>query len=514
MTDEERQKRNALCDWLVKEGIGDKSIEDAITNAEILAILAVELRRKDCLACVLEWYAALGQRSLSDEQAIFVDFGLASAIAGERYNTRWQWEQPTLARELYLLRRAISNPRFGGLPPHNRCMILNNLGNRLRVAGRYVEALGCWDRTLELEANFGMALFNRAKTLAAYAGCLADAGKSAIFLFVAHQAVTAALAPTAVYTHIHDALSVEEARKLKVWIESVADIPGIASNDPLAWPDDSGSEEERGYRRWCLTRRLFLDPANDLGQYAVAAADSLWLPSHVVPVDSPHTFDGFFDQMKQEYVSARWMLYEGLNAKTPHFSDRGVPLYATEARPALSLAVEKLKAAYRISYSLFDKISFFLNSYMCLGIPEKQVKFRGIWRPGEKSPIRKEFDQTGNWGFCALYWLAKDFFEKENDEVAEPGARSLSDIRNHLEHKYLRVTVGVPQARSPDELAFVVSRKEFEAKALHLLALARAALIYLAIGIGFEERRRAPGRIEEQLHELSLPPFLADAEKV
>lgn len=43
--------------------------------------------------------------------------------------------------------------------------------------------------------------------------------------------------------------------------------------------------------------------------------------------------------------------------------------------------------------------------------------------------------------FCALYWLTKDFFEKPSDEVAEPQARGLSEIRNFLEHKYLRVTV-------------------------------------------------------------------------
>ena len=107
----------------------------------------------------------------------------------------------------------------------------------------------------------------------------------------------------------------------------------------------------------------------------------------------------------------------------------------------LWLAVENVKAAYRISYSLFDKVSFFMNAYMELGIPEAQVSFRRLWRTDEKKPIRKEFDSTDNWAFCALYWLAKDFFEKANDEVAEPQARGLCEIRNHLEHKYLRVTI-------------------------------------------------------------------------
>jgi hypothetical protein len=139
-----------------------------------------------------------------------------------------------------------------------------------------------------------------------------------------------------------------------------------------------------------------------------------------VPVDAPYRFKSFFDQMKQEYVSARWLLYEGTTLKVPHFSDRDVLLQATEPRPSLSLAVEKAKAAYRISYSLFDKVGFFINAYMELGIPERGVTFRTLWRPDEKKPIRGEFDLTGNWAFCALYWLAKDFFEEATDEVAEP----------------------------------------------------------------------------------------------
>jgi hypothetical protein len=203
-----------------------------------------------------------------------------------------------------------------------------------------------------------------------------------------------------------------------------------------------------------------------------------------------------------------------LSVKVPHFADRDVHLHVTHPRPALSLAIERVKATYRISYSLFDKVGFFLNAYMGLGIPERHVSFRGLWRSGDKGTIRKEFDQTGNWGFCALYWLAKDFFEKENDEVAEPEARGLSDIRNYLEHKYLRITVNEPATSPPDDLALMVSREQFEAKALHLLGLARSALIYLSIGVGFEERRRQPGRTGVPLEEIPLTPDLPDAEKI
>jgi hypothetical protein len=113
-----------------------------------------------------------------------------------------------------------------------------------------------------------------------------------------------------------------------------------------------------------------------------------------------------------------------------------------------------------------------------------------------------------------LYWLAKDFLEKENDEVAEPEARGLSDIRNYLEHKYLRITVDESAISPPDDLAFMVSRDQFEAKAAHLLGLARSALLYLAVGVGLEERRRQPGRAHVPLEEIPLTPDLSDSEKI
>jgi hypothetical protein len=514
MTDEERSKKDALCDLLMKEGIDGRPDEDAVASTGTLTGLSVELGRKDALACALSWYEALEKKGISGEDAILLDYNRANAIAGERYGTQWQWEQPTLARELFYLRRAASHQEFAQIPNVTKCMCLNNLGSRLRVAGRIIEALDCWRRALEVQPNFGMSLCNRAIGLVNYAGALEDRGAQALLWWVAHKEASAALAPTAQYTSIRDERTCETTGELKKWIESFVDVAGMAALDPLVYPDTSSTEEERDYRHWCLVNCLYLNPSNDLGPYTVAADDSMGLATHVVPVDAPHTFESFFDQMKQEYVSARWLLYEGLTARKPHFSDRDVLLQLTEPRPSLSLAIEKVKAAFRISYSLFDKVAFFMNAYMKLGIPEKQVSFRELWRTDKKKPIRKEFDLIGNWAFCALYWLAKDFFEKENDEVAEPQARGLSDIRNHVEHKYLRVTVAESPAAPPDDLAFMVSRGQFEGKALHLLKLARSALIYLAIGVRFEEQRREPGRIGVPLEEIPSTPDLPDAEKV
>jgi hypothetical protein len=514
MSDQERLQKNTLANLLMKEGIEDRKDEDAVNRTIKLTELAVDLGRKDCLARALAWHEAIEQRGIRGELALILDASRANAIAGGRYGTEWQWEQTTLAHEIFYLRRAVSRPEFNRVPDTVQCMILNNLGNRLRVAGRIIEALEYWRKALEVQPNFGMALCNRALRLVNYAEALEDKGKRALFLWMAYKEASAALAPTAVYTHRRDEGTRELVKNLRQWIESVMDVEGLAAADPLTWQDTSATKEERDYRHWCLVNCLYLNPANDLGHYTIATTDSMGLAAHVVWVDAPHRFKSFFDQMKQEYVSARWLLYEGLTVKVPHFSDRDVVLCAIDPRPSLSLAIERVKAAYRTSYSLFDKIAFFLNAYMELAIPENKISFRRIWRPGEKKPIRIEFDKTGNWAFCALHWLAKDFFEKANDEVAEPQARGLRDIRNHLEHKYLRVTVAESRIAPPSDLALMVSREQFEGKALHLLKLARSALTYLTIGVGFEEERRQPGRTGLPIEELPLTPEFPDDEKM
>src|SRR5580700_222488 len=105
--------------------------------------------------------------------------------------------------------------------------------------------------------------------------------------------------------------------------------------------------------------------------------------------------------------------------------------------------------------------------------------------------------------------MALDFSDKSTDEVAEPSARSLSEIRNHLEHKYLRLTKTDASVAPAVDLAHTVARAEFEAKAVHLLKLARAALIYLALGVGFEEARREAAHTGQTIEELPSGSYLS-----
>jgi hypothetical protein len=274
MTDQERLEKNAFCDFLMKQGLDGLSDAEAVDRASVLATFAIELGRKDGVALSLIWHETLEKKGIVGEPAIVLDLSWANAIAGERYGTTWQWEQPTLAREIYHLRRAVSHAEFAQSNEILRCKGLNNLGNRLRVAGRVIEALDCWRRAVEVQPNFGMALCNRARFFVDYGQALEDNDAKALFLWVAHKEASAALAPTALYTDARDETTKAAIKTLKEWIESFVDVNGIAALDPLAEKHTTSTKEERDYRHWCLINCLYLDPFNDLGSYSVAASDS------------------------------------------------------------------------------------------------------------------------------------------------------------------------------------------------------------------------------------------------
>jgi hypothetical protein len=161
-----------------------------------------------------------------------------------------------------------------------------------------------------------------------------------------------------------------------------------------------------------------------------------------------------------------------------------------------------------VAYSLFDKIAYFLNDYLELKIPERAISFRSVWYEGQrkKDGLRQDFVACENLPLRGLFWLSKDLYENKQGfrEAIEPVARELAEIRNHLEHKYLKLHsewAGVPspdaRAELPfltDSLAHSLCRDDFEDKTMHLLKMARAALIYLSLAVHSEENRRQRAR--------------------
>jgi len=495
-------------------------LEEALARLGVLIDSSLDNKNPEYLRRAIAVCEELSRRDLSPNQAILLDYLSANAWSNLRVlsridqNTTWEWQQEEFEKEILYLRRALSSSAFGSLSRIRRCQILTNLANALNSVGRFVEATQYWDRALEINSTFGMARGNRGYGLTFYARCLYDDGHRILFLKHAHRSLKAALESKTLHQDARRAFE-QVLRE----IEAVVPEKHLDTEDPCDTFSLGETNEEIAYRKWCLAQRLFLNPLNDLTTDSIAAHDVLTTPSIVMGIDEGPYYPGFYNQMKQEFVSARYFLYEGMAADSPHYSDQNVSLYDTLDYPAYSLAIERTKAAFRTVYSLLDKIAFFLNHYMDLKIPERQVSFRTFWYESQnrRKGLKPVFQRRANLPLRGLFWLSKDLYEDQPGfrEAMEPDARDLAEIRNHLEHKYLKVhnepwmEFPGPQNRIAralsDTLAHSLRRADLETKTLRLMNMTRAAMIYLSLAIHVEEQRRAAQRPQNKY---VLPMFL------
>ena len=225
-------------------------------------------------------------------------------------------------------------------------------------------------------------------------------------------------------------------------------------------------------------------------------------------------FQGFFNQIKQEYLTARYLFYNykfELSEEDLHFSDKGRHLINTFDYPQHGFRYEQLKNSFKMLYSLFDKIGYFLNEYFKLGKDQNKVYFKNIWFKNKN--INTNIEKLKNNPLRGLYFLSKDLFsndgsDKEYLEAADPEANKIYDLRNNLEHKYCKIHWLRPdepkEELRDDTLAYTITEDEFSEKTYKLLHFVREAVIYLSLAVHVEEKRLHENK------EIVLPLMLFD----
>ncbi len=230
--------------------------------------------------------------------------------------------------------------------------------------------------------------------------------------------------------------------------------------------------------------------------YSIAAWDALGAPSIVYKVGENPYFHSFYSQLKQEYVSARWGMFEGLNLENVHFSDRDTALDETYDNGVYCLAIEKIKSAFRVQYAIFDKIAFFIAKYFQIDdLKDHQIDFKTIWYSDQKTrkKLREIFDRRENLPLLALFRMSKDFMvtrqptDFDTEEPIDPLAQRLWEIRNTMEHKYLRVVYYPSFGEEVKDISEIITLDELTELTMNITKKARAALIYLSLAIHKEE---------------------------
>lgn len=406
----------------------------------------------------------------------------------------WRYERLENIRAIVNYRKCIC---IDDISPEIRNGIViqayTNLGNMFSQAGRSVYAIELWKNALRINPNFGMAGCNLSHGLIAFLKCLYDD---------AHQAILARYAYKKLNAHISDQSIFQNAKE--AFAKDIRDIELVVNAEYLKQDDDfeefslGNDNSEIHYKKWVLNHSLFLNPLNEVYKHSVVAHDVLLLPSMIAKKYSAPVYQGFYNQLKQEYITARYFLYQYENySEEIHFSDKGRKLVNTLDYTLHGLKYECLKNAFRMSYSIFDKIAYFINDYFELGIEEKKVYFRTIWY--ENKAVKKCIEDLNNLPLRGLYFLSKDFQNVNGDacDVADPDAKMLSSIRNHLEHKYLKVHWIYTDEKDSqhdlfhDRLAFSITEDDFKKKVMKALRSAREALIYLSLAVTIEEKKKS-----------------------
>lgn len=393
-------------------------------------------------------------------------------------------ERPECEKAILLFRKAILSSGFCYAHPLLKSAIQINLANHLSEMGRSLEAIRLYDSALQDYPNHGMAIGGKAICVEAFAGRLHENKKRSAMQQLAYDYFRQALSSSNLTPEAE-----EDFRKRLTNLE--------LNGERLVYSFECGTDpKEVEYKAWCFNNGLYLNPFCDL-KHPLGARDYFLLPQ--VSRKSSDTsraeiisFFKYYNILKQEYVSTRYILFSGVHLLNVHFSDNHVSLSDTEDEPIHSLSLEKMKLAFRSAYSLLDKVAYFLNEYFQLDTPKNHIYFRSVWyeakgKKNEKARLREQFINSNNWPLRGLYWLSKDLFYKIEDDLGvsepvDPEAFKLYTLRNTLEHKFFDIS------SKNGEIGFSNSIKDFEEKTLKVLRLAREALIYLPQIIETDQR--------------------------
>lgn len=423
---------------------------------------------------------------------VYSDFAKAKGLSHEE----------SLKKQLYCFRKSVdiieneeySKKEYAPYMKGFKCILYTNYANTLSCCGRKIEAIAQYKKAINVHSSFGMALGNLGRVYQDYGIMDYDDGHQDYFHHFAYSLLKNAV-------ECKDPNTYEEAKEC--FVKAISGYAPLYVEEflkkDLEIPQFFYENiEEKLYREWAVENNLFLNTLNDLPVAELCfAIDVLQLPSMVVSINAKPIFHGMFNQIKQEYVYARYQYYSSLQIwDEVHYADKDTYLINFADYPQYGIRIEQLKSAFKILYGLFDKIAYFLNSYFDLGIHERDVSFNHIWL-NEFGKGKNHYDYKNvlnheeNFALASLYWISRDLYDKFEDSP-NPHLKRISDVRNALEHKYVKVTNGWFPERTKgevDDLALYVTEDELSTLTLELLHIVREAIICLSLCVHVEEQK-------------------------
>ncbi|HEC88252.1 MAG TPA: tetratricopeptide repeat protein [Thermoplasmata archaeon] len=365
------------------------------------------------------------------------------------------------------------------------------LGNCFDDLGMVIDAMECYEEALKISPDDGFALGNKGMTLLNYASLISK--HQGTFLIEAYSLLSQAI-KCDLHNHAIDTFS-------KCLEDIISAFPNkkALDNPPefLGYSIETDNNFERFLIEFCLKNGLYLNICNFCQKCNEAIGDAVTISRMVMPIEdiisineenikkiSYFRFSAYLNQIKQDYVSSRFLLilsrYKDIDL---NFVDRNVSIIDTLDYSMHNIYIELIKLSFKNFYDILDKIAYFLNEYLELGVVHDwEIDFRKIWYSNrgkkENKKVRKKIEEKKNLSLNALFNIHLDFEDGGTYE-------NLRRTRNALTHRFVNIKLFQTMEDSEN-----MKEETLVKKTIELAKIVRNAILYLLYFVYIEESRK------------------------
>ena len=369
----------------------------------------------------------------------------------------------------------------------SRLKALTDCGNSFDNVGRYLDALDCYGRALELDSSFGMAAGNRGMTSLIVAPIMG--GHESHVLLEAATDLDIALSDQDRVLRCGGPTAFETFKRLRGGLLVTEDSRHSAS-EPSPQPGDPHLD-------WCLRNQLLLHISPDCIRAESETLDAVTFKGMSLSLAEGEVLDraseivDAFNTIKQDYVVARYLVWLAAAEGSPIQGQARTITRRTAFWDSLNYAYWGVRPgigiqALKVTLDTLDTIAAFVHLYFRTGRRVRDIEFRTLpYSSRTKKKLAPSLAEAlkppeQNRGLAALFDLSAEL-----DEQSTSPLRRLIQRRHAATHRFFSVHVeGTPDSSDWIER---LSWPDLLEESLESLRITRSAILYLAQMIHIHE---------------------------
>lgn len=339
-----------------------------------------------------------------------------------------------------------------------KSMIETNLGNHLSSQGRALCCIPHYNKAISIDSN-PVAIISKARNELFLGSSLYDDGHREYHYYIAYELINKGIENIRrLYPEQREPL--EEGGVLFKHKLRFEECYKVSDFDYFKeYKEEFHSKKHKEYLEWCATNNLFLNDLNDVCHYPIIYQDVFGLPPFRQSLNSSLTmheelaYHGNYDELKNDFCYAKYLIFSSKNIPddTPHIYN-STYIHVEDMTYAINnLKVSQYKSAFKIAYSLFDKIAYLISRFFNLNElkDDSRISIDSLFRDMNGKGARhewkphKKLKDNNNHFIHALFYILKDIRDVQNSTSVskwlDPDAVAFADIRNAMEHRSLKI---------------------------------------------------------------------------